>query len=101
MLRAVLQEVDGSKIEGVPGLVLCRGGHFQSPVVGHPTLTPRVKLGQEPVPTVGPVPLVITRNCHVRHPCHQRLDLVEKDVPLTTETPADQGEESQYGVGTT
>lgn len=40
MFCAVLQEVDGPKVKGVPGLVLSRAGHLQTPLISHPALTP-------------------------------------------------------------
>ena len=98
MLCAVLQEVDGPKVKGVPRLVLSRAGHAQPPVVRHPTFTPRVILGWESVPTIGPVPLMIPRDCHIRHLCDQGLDLVKEHVPLAAEPPAfTQGSTDRYG----
>jgi len=67
MLSAVLQKMDWPKIKGVPGLVLSRAGHLQTPLIRNPTFAPGVILGGKTVPAVGPVALVIADGSHVWH----------------------------------
>ena len=67
MLCAVLEKVDRPKIKRVPGLVLSRAGHLQTPLVRYPALASRVVLGREAVPAVGPVALVVSDCGHVGH----------------------------------
>lgn len=88
MLCAVLQKVDWSKVKRVPGLILSRAGHFEPFVVWHPAFATGVILRWEPVPAVGPVPLMIAWYRHVGHAGGQGLYLVKKNIPLAAVPPA-------------
>ena len=67
MLSTVLEKVDWSEVEGVPGLVFSRAGHLQSPLIGHPALAPRVILGGKAVSAVGPVSFMVAYRRHIWH----------------------------------
>ncbi|KAA6420489.1 MAG: hypothetical protein FRX49_09650 [Trebouxia sp. A1-2] len=55
------------RLQVVGGVNVEWAGHLQTPLICNPTFTPRVILGGEAVPAVGPVALMIADGCHVRH----------------------------------